>query len=121
MHNSHTYTYTEKDPFLLKHDPPRLKACLPEKTWYVVPPPNRSNRLYGSTDGSDELRVYQTSKGSNMSGKKAQLLVEAKKELDQSIHMVKAPAALREDPSLTVSNIKVKVSQQQKEDNRMEE
>ncbi|KAL6509148.1 putative protein S-acyltransferase 7 [Orobanche gracilis] len=32
---------------------------------YVVPPPNRSNPLYGSADGSDELRVYQTWKGSN--------------------------------------------------------
>ncbi|KAL8049162.1 hypothetical protein ABFX02_06G003400 [Erythranthe guttata] len=32
---------------------------------YVVPPPNRSDPLSGSTNGSDELRVYQTWKGSN--------------------------------------------------------
>ncbi|CAH9062552.1 unnamed protein product [Cuscuta epithymum] len=41
------------------------------------------------------------------------------KELAQSIHMVKAPSALQKDPSLTLP-IKVKVSQQSKE-NRMEE
>ncbi|KAL6501499.1 hypothetical protein OROGR_026632 [Orobanche gracilis] len=101
---------------------PASKPASRKKTGYAIPPPNRSNPLYRSTDGSDELRVYRTWKDSNkMSGKKVQLLVEAKKELDQSIHMVKSPAALREDPSLTVPNIKVKVSQQQKEDNRMEE
>ncbi|KAI3457800.1 hypothetical protein Pfo_014463 [Paulownia fortunei] len=32
---------------------------------YVVPPPNRSDPLSGSTNGSDELRIYQTWKGSN--------------------------------------------------------
>ncbi|GER46816.1 DHHC-type zinc finger family protein [Striga asiatica] len=32
---------------------------------YVVPPPNRSDPLSGSANGSDELRVYQTWKGSN--------------------------------------------------------
>ncbi|CAH9108787.1 unnamed protein product [Cuscuta europaea] len=41
------------------------------------------------------------------------------KELAQSIHMVKVPLALQKDPSLTLP-IKVKVSQQSKE-NRMEE
>ncbi|CAH9084014.1 unnamed protein product [Cuscuta europaea] len=41
------------------------------------------------------------------------------KELAQSIHMVKVPSALQKDPSLTLP-IKVKVSQQSKE-NRMEE
>ncbi|KAL6492991.1 putative ribosome biogenesis protein RLP24 [Orobanche gracilis] len=71
----------------------------------------------------DKVRVDREARHhvKRMSGKKAQLLAEAKKELDQSIHMVKAPAALREDPSLTVPKIKVKVSQQAKEDNRMEE
>lgn len=34
---------------------------------YVVPPPNRSDPLSGSTNGSDELRIYQTWKGSNVS------------------------------------------------------
>ncbi|KAL3630864.1 hypothetical protein CASFOL_023848 [Castilleja foliolosa] len=33
---------------------------------YVVPPPNRSDPLSGSTNGSDGLRVYQTWKGSNV-------------------------------------------------------
>ncbi|KAL3829454.1 hypothetical protein ACJIZ3_018256 [Penstemon smallii] len=32
---------------------------------YVVPPPKRSDSLSGSTIGSDELRIYQTWKGSN--------------------------------------------------------
>lgn len=56
-----------------------------------------------------------------MKGKKAQLQREAAKELEQSIHMVKAPAVLQQEPSLTLPKIKVKVSQQQTEDNRMEE
>lgn len=34
---------------------------------YVVPPPKRSDRLSGSTNASDALRVYQTWKGSNVS------------------------------------------------------
>lgn len=34
---------------------------------YVVPPPNRSDPLSGSTNGSDELMVYQAWKGSNVS------------------------------------------------------
>lgn len=33
---------------------------------YVVPPPNRADPLSGSTNGSDELMVYQTWKGSNV-------------------------------------------------------
>ncbi|CDP16720.1 unnamed protein product [Coffea canephora] len=33
---------------------------------YVVPPPNRSDPLSGSTPSSDALRIYQTWKGSNI-------------------------------------------------------
>ncbi|KAI5675113.1 hypothetical protein M9H77_06063 [Catharanthus roseus] len=56
-----------------------------------------------------------------MKGKKAQERKEAAKELEQSIHLIKAPAALQQEPSLTLPKAKVKVSQQQPEDNRMEE
>jgi large subunit ribosomal protein L24e len=45
---------------------------------------------------------------------------EAVKELEQSISLVKAPSVLREDPSLTLPKIMVKVSQAQ-ESQRMEE
>ncbi|VFQ95178.1 unnamed protein product [Cuscuta campestris] len=51
--------------------------------------------------------------------KKAMKNKEAAKELEQSIHLIKAPSALRQDASLTLP-IKVKVSQQS-QDNRMEE
>lgn len=34
---------------------------------YVVPPPKRSDPLSGSTNGQDNLRIYQTWKGSNVS------------------------------------------------------
>ena len=56
-----------------------------------------------------------------MKGKRAKEQQEAAKELEQSIHMVKAPAALQQEPSLTLPKIKVKVSPQQSEENRMEE
>ncbi|XP_062177053.1 probable ribosome biogenesis protein RLP24 [Alnus glutinosa] len=44
-------------------------------------------------------------------GKKGQLMREAVKELEQSINLVKAPAVLSEDPSLTLPKIMVKASQ----------
>jgi len=53
-------------------------------------------------------------------GKKAQKMREAVKELEQSISLVKAQSVLREDPSLTLPKIMVKVSQAQ-ESQRMEE
>ncbi|XP_062176788.1 probable ribosome biogenesis protein RLP24 isoform X1 [Alnus glutinosa] len=53
-------------------------------------------------------------------GKKGQLMREAVKELEQSINLVKAPAVLSEDPSLTLPKIMVKASQPQ-ESQRMEE
>jgi large subunit ribosomal protein L24e len=49
-------------------------------------------------------------------GKKAQERREARTELDQSISMIKAPSVLKEDPSLTLPKIKVKVSQPQAEE-----
>ncbi|XP_038903115.1 probable ribosome biogenesis protein RLP24 [Benincasa hispida] len=55
-------------------------------------------------------------------GKKAKELSEAQKELDQSISLVKAPSALKEDPSLTLPKIKIKVVPSQAEQTqRMEE
>lgn len=57
-----------------------------------------------------------------MKGKKEKLLKEAVKELEQGISLVKAPSVLQQDPSLTLPKIKVKVSQQQSEENHaMEE
>lgn len=49
-----------------------------------------------------------------MKGKKGKELREAQKELEQNISLVKAPAVLKEDPSLTLP-IKAKVSQTQAE------
>lgn len=46
---------------------------------------------------------------------------EAVKELEQSISLVKAPSVLKEDPSLTLPKIKVKVSQALAENQPMEE
>ncbi|KAL0438348.1 UNVERIFIED_CONTAM: putative ribosome biogenesis protein RLP24 [Sesamum latifolium] len=71
----------------------------------------------------DKVRVDREARhhAKRMKGKKAQLQREAAKELEQSIHMVKAPAALQQEPSLTLPKLKVKVSQQQTEDYRMEE
>ncbi|KAJ9188725.1 hypothetical protein P3X46_000092 [Hevea brasiliensis] len=57
-----------------------------------------------------------------MKGKKSKERREAAKELEQSIHMVKPPSILAQDPSLTLPKIKVKVSRQQTEENHaMEE
>ncbi|KAI4356371.1 hypothetical protein L6164_000400 [Bauhinia variegata] len=57
-----------------------------------------------------------------MKGKKGKLAKEAKQELQQGIHLVKAPSVLQEEPSLTLPKIKVKVFQPQSEENHaMEE
>ncbi|KAF5206839.1 Ribosome biogenesis protein rlp24 [Thalictrum thalictroides] len=54
--------------------------------------------------------------------KKSKVRKEAAKELEHSIHMVRAPGAKENQGSLTLPKIKVKVSQQQTEENRaMEE
>lgn len=55
-----------------------------------------------------------------MKGKGSQELKEATKELQQSIHLVRAPESLQKDTSLTLPIIKEKVSRQTKED-RMQE
>ncbi|KAJ8534289.1 hypothetical protein K7X08_007613 [Anisodus acutangulus] len=70
----------------------------------------------------DKIRVDREERhiAKRMKGKKSQEQREAQKELEQSIHMVKAPAALDKEPSLTLP-IKVKVSQKQSEENCMEE
>ncbi|KAL7117615.1 hypothetical protein ACP275_03G082400 [Erythranthe tilingii] len=52
---------------------------------------------------------------------KGQLQREGAKELNQYIHMLKAPSVLRQDPSLTIPKVKVNVSQQKADDTRMEE
>ena len=52
-----------------------------------------------------------------MKGKKEKLMKEAVRELEQGISLVKAPSVLQQDPSLTLPKIKVKVSQQQSEEN----
>lgn len=71
----------------------------------------------------DKVRVDREARHHTMRmrGKKTMEQREAAKELEQSIHMVKAPALLQQEPSLTLPKIKVKVSQQQSEENRMEE
>lgn len=54
-----------------------------------------------------------------MKGKKVKEQKEAQKELEQSIHLVRAPVSLQQEPSLTFPKaIKVNVSQQE---DRMEE
>ncbi|EYU25514.1 hypothetical protein ABFS83_03G040100 [Erythranthe nasuta] len=71
----------------------------------------------------DKVRVDREARHhkERMKGKKEQLRKEGVRELDQSIHMIKAPAALLEDPSLTIPKLKVKVSQDKAEATRMEE
>nr|XP_016453663.1 PREDICTED: probable ribosome biogenesis protein RLP24 [Nicotiana tabacum]XP_016453664.1 PREDICTED: probable ribosome biogenesis protein RLP24 [Nicotiana tabacum] len=68
----------------------------------------------------DKIRVDREDRHitKRMKGKKAKEQREAAKELEQSIHMVKAPAALNKEPSLTLP---IKVSQKQSEETRMEE
>ncbi|GMN29042.1 hypothetical protein TIFTF001_002280 [Ficus carica] len=53
-------------------------------------------------------------------GKKVKELHEARKELEQSINLVKPPSLLKEDPSLTLP-IKVKITQKLAQAQPMEE
>ncbi|PHT71554.1 hypothetical protein T459_26658 [Capsicum annuum] len=55
-----------------------------------------------------------------MKGKKDKEQREAAKELEHSIHIVKAPAALNKELSL-IPPAKVPVTEKQSEENRMEE
>ncbi|XP_022148700.1 probable ribosome biogenesis protein RLP24 [Momordica charantia] len=68
----------------------------------------------------DKVRADRESRhiARRMQGKKGKELKEARKELDQSISLVKAPSVLKEDPSLTLPKIKVKVAQSQAEQNQ---
>ncbi|XP_059646744.1 probable ribosome biogenesis protein RLP24 [Cornus florida] len=71
----------------------------------------------------DKVRVDREARhhARRMKGKKAKEQREAAKELEQSIDMVKAPAALQQEPSLTLPKNKVKVSQPQAEENHLME
>ncbi|KAK1313621.1 putative ribosome biogenesis protein RLP24 [Acorus calamus] len=71
----------------------------------------------------DKVRVAREAQhhAMRMKKNKSKEQKEAMKELEQSIHLVKAPAAFQQEPSLTLPKIKVKVSQPQAEDNHMEE
>ncbi|KAL2545090.1 putative ribosome biogenesis protein RLP24 [Forsythia ovata] len=66
----------------------------------------------------DKVRVDREARhhAKRMKGKKAQVQKEAAKELEQSIHMVKAPAVLQKEHSLTLQ----KVYQKQTEDRMVE-
>ncbi|KAL8130486.1 hypothetical protein V2J09_019641 [Rumex salicifolius] len=56
-----------------------------------------------------------------MKGKKAKVLAEERKELEQSISLVKAPEALRKDATLTLPKIKILQQQKAEENHAMEE
>ncbi|XP_060177537.1 probable ribosome biogenesis protein RLP24 [Lycium barbarum] len=70
----------------------------------------------------DKIRVDRESRHitKRWKGKEAKEQREDKKVLVEYIHMVKAPAALNKEPSLTLPP-KVKISQKQPEENLMEE
>ncbi|CAI8592909.1 unnamed protein product [Vicia faba] len=65
----------------------------------------------------DKIRVSREERHhkNRMKGNKAKVQKEAEKEYEQSIHMVKAPSSLQQE------KIKVKVSQQQSEENPLME
>ncbi|KAL2937625.1 putative ribosome biogenesis protein RLP24 [Bienertia sinuspersici] len=56
-----------------------------------------------------------------MKGNKRREQARARKEVEQGIHLVKAPTAQTEDPSFTLPKIKIKTSQPQEENHAMEE
>ncbi|KAG6546875.1 hypothetical protein Mapa_011491 [Marchantia paleacea] len=75
----------------------------------------------------EEVRIKRESKfwESRMKGNKSKERREGMAELEQSIHMVKAPLALQADPSLTLpkvpGQIKVKVSTKKQSTQAMQE
>uniref|UniRef100_A0A7N0VHU1 TRASH domain-containing protein n=1 Tax=Kalanchoe fedtschenkoi TaxID=63787 RepID=A0A7N0VHU1_KALFE len=71
----------------------------------------------------DKVRVDREARHHKlrMKGKKAKDQREAAKELEQGIHLVKAPQALALDSSLTLPKITVNVSQAKDANDRMEE
>ncbi|KAG0499184.1 hypothetical protein HPP92_003875 [Vanilla planifolia] len=70
----------------------------------------------------DKIRVARDARhhAMRMKGKKAIERQAAKKELEQGIPLVKAPLALKEDPSLTLPKNKVMVHLSQPEDQMVE-
>ncbi|KAJ0028793.1 probable ribosome biogenesis protein RLP24 [Pistacia vera] len=72
----------------------------------------------------DKIRVAREERHhkQRMKGKKTKEQREAAVELEQGIHLVKAPSVLAQDQSLTLPKVKVKVTQAQAEENHaMEE
>ncbi|KAL5976060.1 putative ribosome biogenesis protein RLP24 [Asimina triloba] len=71
----------------------------------------------------DKIRIEREARhhAQRMKGKRAKEQREATRELEQDIHMVKAPIALQQEPSLTLPKIKVQVSKPETEDHLMEE
>ncbi|KAJ8755316.1 hypothetical protein K2173_019114 [Erythroxylum novogranatense] len=71
----------------------------------------------------DKIRSDRLEKhiGNRLKTNKKRERMEAAKQLEQSIHLIKAPAALLKDPSLTVPKIQVKVHQAVTEENQQME
>ncbi|KAK1583051.1 hypothetical protein Q3G72_020608 [Acer saccharum] len=72
----------------------------------------------------DKIRVAREERhhSQRMSGNRSKDSKEAAVELEQSIHMIKAPSVLEQDKSLTLPKLQVKISQPQAEKNQpMEE
>ncbi|KAK9164053.1 hypothetical protein Syun_004955 [Stephania yunnanensis] len=80
--------------------------------------PERYNRIVAENTLKaiktiDKVRVEREARHHKrrMMGKKAKEQKEAAKEVEQSIHMVRAPAALQQESPRTLPKIKVKVAQ----------
>ncbi|KAK6932024.1 Ribosomal protein L24e-related [Dillenia turbinata] len=71
----------------------------------------------------DKIRVDREARHhkERMRNKKSKEQKEAAKELEQGISLVKAPAVLQQEPSLTLPKVKVKVSAGEDETRQMEE
>ncbi|PHT37371.1 putative ribosome biogenesis protein RLP24 [Capsicum baccatum] len=66
----------------------------------LIPLPNVTENTLRAIKKIDKIRVDREERhiAKRMKGKKAKEQREAMKELEQSIHIVKAPAALNQDP-----------------------
>ncbi|KAK6942488.1 Ribosomal protein L24e-related [Dillenia turbinata] len=71
----------------------------------------------------DKIRVDREARHhkERMRHKKSKEQKEAARELEQGISLVKAPAVLQQEPSLTLTKVKVKVSAGEDETRQMEE
>lgn len=56
-----------------------------------------------------------------MKGKATKEMLEARKEHDQQIHMLKAPSVMARESSAKASKVNVKVQHESTDENRMEE